>query len=139
MMDKQENKIMGTVGAVAGAFLGIVVWCLLGKLGVISWIGGLAIVGLSFGGYMLLGKEISKFGAVLIILLAVISVYIATRLNWAIALQEIADDLTLFESYDYVMDLLELAGEKGEFYKDLVFGYAVTVAAGFSMFKKALG
>lgn len=140
-MMSNENKIMGVLGAVAGAVLGIVVWCLIGKLGYISWIGGLAISVFTLGGYMLLGKDVSKFGLIVSVVLMIVSVYLATRLNWAISLQDAFDeelnyDMSLWEGFKHCMDWAELADVTWRFYVDLVLGYAMTFAAGFSFIKK---
>lgn len=142
-MISNENKIRGAIGAVAGAILGIVVWCLIGKLGYISWIGGFAISVFTLGGYTLLGKDISKFGAVLSIALILVSVYIATRLNWAISLQEAIDeelhsDASLWECFTDIMTWVELADSTGRFYLDLVLGYVITIVAGFGFVKKKI-
>lgn len=133
-MANSENRILGTVGALLGAILGIVVWCLIGKLGYISWIGGLAISGLSFGGYVLLGKGFSGIGMLISGIIIVISVYFATRLNYAITIYDAFKDegynTTLFNCFSSIMDLLDLVGETSKFYTDLAIGYVFTVIAG---------
>lgn len=139
-----ENKVLGTVGAVVGCFLGIVVWCLIGKLGYISWIGGFAISGLAFLGYYLLGKDFSKYAFAVVVALVVVSVYLATRLNYAIALYDAFKEEGLTGSYGLgdcfsnVMDWLALVGETSSFYVDLALGYVFTVVAGISVFKKVI-
>lgn len=136
-----ENKVLGTIGAVIGAALGIVVWCLIGKLGYISWLGGLAISFFTLGGYWLLAKDVSRFGLILSIGLMIVSVYVATRLNWAISLQEAINgelgyDLSLWEGFEQCMEWVKLLEVTGKFYIDLVFGYVITFAAGFSFIRK---
>lgn len=137
------NKVLGTVGAAVGAILGIIVWCLIGKLGYISWIGGFAISVFTFGGYILLGKEVSKFGVIFSIVLMILSVYIATRLNWAISLQKafstgLGRDRSLWECFSDIMRWVEFADSKARFYLDLGLGYVMTFAAGFGFIKKRL-
>ncbi|MDO4944835.1 MAG: hypothetical protein Q4E74_06510 [Ruminococcus sp.] len=138
-----ENKVLGAVGAVIGAVLGIVVWCLIGKLGYISWIGGFAISVLTLGGYMLLGKDVSKFGLILSVVIMIVSVYFATRLNWAISLQEAFDeelgyDMSLWDCFSNIMKWVRLADSTARFYLDLGLGYLLTFAAGFSFIKKKM-
>lgn len=138
-----ENKVLGAVGAVIGAVLGIVVWCLIGKLGYIAWIGGLAISAFTLGGYMLLGKDVSKFGLILSIGLMIVAVYVATRLNWAISLQEAFDeelgyDMSLWDCFSNIMKWVKLADSTARFYLDLGLGYLLTFAAGFSFIKKRM-
>lgn len=138
-----ENKALGVVGAVVGALLGIVVWCLIGKLGYISWIGGFAISVFTLGGYLLLGKDVNKFGLIFSIGLMIVSVYIATRLNWAISLQEAIDEslgyqASLWKCFTDIMSWVELASSTARFYIDLVLGYVITFAAGFGFIKKRM-
>lgn len=138
-----ENKALGAVGAVIGAVLGIVVWCLIGKLGYISWIGGLAISAFTLGGYMLLGKDVSKFGLILSIGIMIVSVYLATRLNWAISLQDAFDEelgyeMSLWDCFNDIMKWVKLADSTARFYLDLGLGYLLTFASGFSFIKKRM-
>lgn len=138
-----ENKVLGAVGAVIGAALGIVVWCLIGKLGYIAWIGGLAICAFTLGGYMLLGKDVSKFGLILSIALMIVSVYVATRLNWAISLQDAFDEelgyeMSLWDCFTDIMKWVKLADSTARFYLDLGLGYLITFVAGFSFIKKRM-
>lgn len=139
-MTNSENKVLGTVGALIGAILGIVVWCLIGKLGYISWIGGFAITGLSVLGYNLLAKGLSKVGIIIIAVIAIISVYVATRMNYAIVVYETFKDegynTSLSKCFSSVMDLVELIGYTSKFYVDLALGYVMTIVAGFSVCKK---
>lgn len=150
----QNTKVMGIIGAVAGTILGLIVWCLIGMAGYISWIGGLAIAAGAFGGYKLLAKEIDTIGMVISAVLVIISVYIGTRMTYAIQIhQEIENepsfalateilgldtDASTFEIFmdygeysDAYDEILENTGESfsGEFKKDLIFGYIVTAAA----------
>lgn len=136
-----ENKVLGTVGAFLGAALGIAVWCLLGRIGIIAALGGYVICMLTFGGYMVLGKDVSKYGIILSIIIVLASVYIATRLNWAITLQnafdeELGYDLSLWDSFKNIMDYVKLAGVTNKFYLDLYAGYGLTVLGGISFFLK---
>ena len=141
-MYDEDNKVLGTIGAIIGACLGIIVWCLIGKLGYIAWIGGLAISGLSFGGYYLLGKDFSKAGIIIVVVLIIVSVYVATRLNWAMELQDSMKDymdMSLTDCFAEVMDMIELADAKGKFYRDLFLGYGITAISSISVLKKAAG
>lgn len=138
-----ENKVLGSIGAVGGAIIGIVIWCLIGKLGYISWIGGFAISVFTLGGYMLLGKDVNKFGLIFSIALMLVSVYLATRLNWAISLQDAFDDelgydMSLWDSFSNIMKWVKLADSTARFYLDLGLGYLITFAAGFSFIKKRM-
>ena len=130
-LDDDDNKVTGTIGALVGAAIAIGIWCLIGMLGKIAFIGGFFLCIGAFGGYLLLGKGISKTGLIISGVIVLISVYLATRLNYSIALCSAMDgELTLGESFRSVMTMLALIGEKGSFYKDLVFGYLITLGGG---------
>ena len=153
---EQSNKIMGIIGGVVGTVLGIVVWCLIGMAGYISWIGGLALAAGAFFGYKLLGKGMDKLGMVICAVLVLIAVFVGTRMNYAIQLHKdfedeasvaaafelagLDSDASTFEIFtdfgeyvDTYDDLLEMVGAderySDDFTHDLVFGYLVTVIA----------
>lgn len=128
--DDDDSKIAGTVGALIGAALGIGIWCLFGLLGRIAFIGGIAIFLGSFGGYYLLGKGMSKTGLIISAVIIAISVYIATRLNWSIALWK-ETGMSVSECYKILPKLLKKLGERGSFYKELFIGYLITLGGGF--------
>lgn len=140
-MYKEENKVLGVFGAIVGAALGIVIWCLIGKLGYISWVGGLAVSVFTLGGYLLLAKDVGKFGLLFSILLMIAAVYIATRLNWALSIQkalneELGYDMSLGECFSGTMKWADMLKLTSRFYLDLGLGYLFTFAAGFSFIKK---
>ncbi|SFD12648.1 hypothetical protein [Ruminococcus albus] len=128
--DNDDNKITGIIGALIGAALGVGIWCLFGLLGRIAFIGGIAIFLGSFGGYYLLGKGMSKTGLIISAVIIVISVYIATRLNWSIALWK-ETGISVSECYKILPKLLKKLGERGSFYKELFIGYLITLGGGF--------
>lgn len=148
-----ENVALGVVGAVIGTMLGLVVWCIIGAMGFISWIGGLALVAGAFFGYILLAKDIGKTGTLIVALLVIASVYIGTRLTYAISIHKVLKDE--FESYDLDAETLELSEDilgfdidastpeifvnlndyldavdgRSDFNGDLAYGYLFTIAA----------
>ena len=133
--EDNDNKITGTVGALIGTALGVGIWCLFGLLGKVAVIGGMALFLGAFGGYYLLGKGMSKVGIIISAVLVVISVYIATRLNWSIALWK-ETDMPVSECYSILPKLLKAAHLTGSFYKDLFIGYLITVGGGVIMLAK---
>jgi len=136
-MYDSDNKVMGTVGALVGALLGIGIWCLIGLAGKIAVIGGVAIFLGAFGGYFLLGKDMSKVGVVIAGVIVLVSVYFATRLNYGISLYRAMEgEMSFGECYSKVLDLLAVFGEKGSFYKDLVIGYLITIVGGIGALAK---
>lgn len=153
---EQSNKIMGIVGGIVGTVLGLIVWCLIGMAGYISWIGGLALAAGAFFGYKLLGKSMDKIGIVICAVFVLIAVFVGTRMNYAMQLHKdfeddrdvaaafevlgLDTDVSTFEIFldfgeyvDTYDDLLAKVGTdvrySDEFKKDLAFGYVVTIIA----------
>ncbi len=128
-LDNDDNKITGTIGALLGAALATGIWCLIGSFGAIAYIGGFALCLCAFGGYFLLGKGLSKTGLIITAVIVLISVYIATRLNWSIQLyRALGGETSLIKCFGVLMNMLGALGEKGAFYKDLAIGYGLTAA-----------
>ncbi len=153
---EQSNKIMGIIGGIVGTVLGLIVWCLIGMAGYISWIGGLALAAGAFFGYKLLGKSMDKIGIVICAVFVLIAVFVGTRMNYAMQLHKdfeddrdvaaafevlgLDTDVSTFEIFldfgeyvDTYDDLLAKVGTdvrySDEFKKDLAFGYVVTIIA----------
>ncbi len=153
---EQSNKIMGIVGGIVGTVLGLIVWCLIGMAGYISWIGGLALAAGAFFGYKLLGKSMDKIGIVICAVFVLIAVFVGTRMNYAIQLHKDFEDdrdvaaafevlgldtgVSTFEIFldfgeyvDTYDDLLAKVGTdvrySDDFKQDLAFGYVVTIIA----------
>ncbi len=130
--DNDDNKIAGAAGALIGTALGMGLWCLIGLLGRIAVIGGVAICLGALGGYYLLGKGMSKTGLIITLVMIVLAVYFATRLNYSITLyRELDGEWSFGECYSSVLRLLDAFGKKSAFYKDLAFGYLITLGGGF--------
>lgn len=149
----KENVALGIVGAVIGTILGLVVWCIIGAMGFISWIGGLALVAGAFFGYILLAKDIGKSGMLIVALLVIASVYIGTRMTYAISLhsefKKYEDDEAfqlgaeilgidanastseIFFNMGEYLDAFDDLGVNAtsEFHGDLAYGYVFTIAA----------
>ncbi len=133
--DNDDSKVAGTVGALIGAALAIGLWCLIGLLGRVAVIGGVALFLGAYGGYYLLGKGMSKVGLIISTVIVLISVYVATRLNWSISISR-ATDMSVSECYKKLPKLIKLAEVSGSFYKDLVVGYLITFFGGVVLMAK---
>lgn len=148
VMDSNENVLCGTIGAFIGSVLGIAVWALIGMAGYISWLGALALVAGAFFGYILFAKNIGRAGALVVALLIIVSVYIGTRLSFAMILHneikdynstvteaaEMIDDISVKEIFmdaNYYIDLLDV---RTEYDQDLGMGYFFTAICCISFF-----
>ncbi len=69
-----SNPILGFIGAVLFGLIACVIWVIIGKLGYISYIGGLAMGFCTVTGYKLLGKKFDVFGIISCIIVILIAV-----------------------------------------------------------------
>lgn len=81
---EKGSRVLGILGAVAGALLGGLIWAVVGAFGLISgWI-GLLIVVMAIKGYQLLSRrENDKFGTVIAVILGLFVIAPATYLSGA--------------------------------------------------------
>lgn len=135
--DKDDKMALGIIGALLGAALAMGLWCLFGYFGKMAFICGIAMCVGVIGGYYLFGKGMSIGGLVICGIILLIAVYFSTRISYGLWLYNKLDGTMSFgECYSKIMKLLETLGEKGSFYKDLVFGYLFTIGGGFYMLYK---
>lgn len=128
---EDENMIMGAIGAVLGASLGVLVWYLIGLAGYISFIGGLAIVAGAFFGYLLLGKGFDKGGALVVGIVVIMSVFVGTRLLYGHAICEAFNEIVntaISEgydpddiNYDVIPSLMEASFTDFDYYMDALY------------------
>lgn len=73
-VDVASNPLMGFVGAVLFALIACVIWVLIGMMGKISYIGGLAMGFFTVTGYKLLGKKFDVYGIISCIVVIALAV-----------------------------------------------------------------
>ena len=138
-----ENFVMGVIGALIGALLGAASIILLSQLGYIAAISGVILALCTLKGYELLGKNLSRKGIVVCVILMLITPFIADWIDWAIYLKRELGDygMSLMDCCVLMVDMLK-AGyvEMGEYLKNLgmIYLFVVMGAAGIlkSAFKK---
>lgn len=92
---RSENILLGTVGALLGALLGAACIVLLGQVNFVASISGLVLAVCSLKGYSLLGGRMSKKGAVICLIIMLITPFLANNLDWAITVIRELEDWTL--------------------------------------------
>lgn len=122
---KQENMLMGIIGALIGAALGGLVIFLFLKMEIIAALSGLAVAFFTLKGYEMLGKNLSKMGIIFCVIIMLIIPWLAHEVYWATEIMDTfnADFADAFES---VSDLV-----KPEAYEEnLVTLYIFTILGG---------
>lgn len=120
---KPENIIVGTIGALLGALIGAAILILFSQLGYFVFISGIIMAACAFSGYRLLSGRSSKIGIVVSILVIMVVIYFANRLDWAI----FAAQYFKAQGYDYPVTYLfseiEDVVEMSDYYGQLAMYY----------------
>lgn len=159
-IEPEGNPILGILGAVLFSLIGCAVWVVIGKLGYISYIGGVAMSFTTLFGYYLFSKKFDIIGMITGIVIVLLMVLFANMIIYAwefsadpecaFAMSYLGYDgffSVLFGWFDIMKQVDLLAGKEGLdsltgcFVRDLLLGYLIsgisTVAIGASMFKKS--
>lgn len=145
-----DNIVMGILGGLGGAVLGIIIWLIIARLGYMSWLGGFAISAGAFYGYLMLGKGFSKTGIIIVSLIIIVSVWFSVKMSWAQALsrawKEAGVEYSTGECWKNMKDHIRLLDAYSTGLKistqytiDMVVGYLLTALGAFSVFKKFKG
>lgn len=133
-----ERPLLGIIGALVGAAIGGASIVLLSRLGFVASISGLILAFCTVKGYNLLGKRITNKGAIICIILILITPYLANRLDWALSIKEVYAEyhLTLMESFSLVSDFIaEGVIDKSTYISGLIMVYLFAAFGAYSFLK----
>lgn len=85
---REENFLLGIVGAVIGVIIGGAVALLVARLGYVSVLAGIALGFCSIKGYEILGKKLTKKGVVVSAILMVLTVLLVNQLDYILFLMD---------------------------------------------------
>ena len=85
---REENFLLGIVGAVIGVIIGGTVALLVARLGYVSVLAGIALGFCSIKGYEILGKKLTKKGVVVSAILMVLTVLLVNQLDYILFLMD---------------------------------------------------
>lgn len=121
-----ENVTLGLVGAFLGSLIGVAVIVVMNQLGYMTSFSGVILGGCTLVGYEKLGKEISKKGIILSIIVTIVMVYVAERINYAIIFMEY--DIGILEAFkETTLMMKEYSELAKEFYANLFMLYFFTI------------
>ena len=131
-----SNPVLGSIGAVCGALLGVIAWVILSANNLFACLAGIAIVFLAYKGYEMLGIRIDKKGFVISSLIAAIMIFLGNHLACAWAIMDSAK----LEGYSIseILVLWKIIGSSSvlvSYFINLVTGYLITFALGFKIIK----
>lgn len=158
-ISQPANPVMGILGAIIFSLIGCAVWILIGKLGYISYLGGIAMAFSTIFGYHLFGKKFDTLGLIISIVIVLVMVLISNMFiyTWELLSQPGMEEALSLLGYNGffgvffgLFDLMKqvdlhtgldgIDSMTGGFISDLIFSYIIsmiaTVAIGVSMLKK---
>ncbi len=158
-ISQPANPVMGIIGAVLFSLIGCAVWILIGKLGYVSYLGGIAMAFSTIFGYHLFGKKFDVLGLIVSIVIVLLMVLFSNMFiyTWELLSQPGMEEALSLLGYDgffgVFFGLFNLMKEvdlhtgldgidsmTGGFISDLGIGYAIsiiaTISIGVSMLKK---
>ena len=158
-ISQPANPVMGILGALLFSLIGCAVWIIIGKLGYISYLGGIAMAFSTIFGYHLFGKKFDTLGLIISIVIVLVMVLVSNMFiyTWELLSQPGMDKALSLLGYEGffgvffgLFDLMKqvdlhagldgIDSMTGGFISDLIFSYIIamiaTVAIGVSMLKK---
>ena len=95
------------IGALFGSLVGAAVIVLLGQLGYVSVLSGIAMGFCVLKGYRLLGNRISRKGIVISFLVIALMVYAADRFDWSLSFSRWSEgEVDVITAFQYFPELL---------------------------------
>ncbi len=158
-ISQPANPVMGILGAIIFSLIGCAVWIIIGKLGYISYLGGIAMAFSTIFGYHLFGKKFDTLGLIISIVIVLVMVLVSNMFiyTWELLSQPGMEEalsllgyngffgvffglFNLMKEVDLHTGLEGIDSMTGGFISDLIFSYIIsmiaTVAIGVSMLKK---
>ncbi len=136
----KENVLLGLIGALIGAVLGGASIVLLSRLGYVASISGFVLAFCTLKGYELLAKGLSKKGAVICVILMLVTPFLADLFDWTLLLYQSWSEYgaTFLEC---LLILPELFADGtialGDYLKNLGMIYLFVILGGFYVIRNA--
>lgn len=135
-----SNVILGILGAILGALIGSVIWIIIGKLGFIAGIAGYFMMYFAIRGYRMLSGFLDKKGQIIAVVIAFLMIFAANYTQYVMEYLKYYYNnqytiRNLMDAYKTLPDLLQSADIWGDFIKDLVVGYLLSIWASFGILR----
>lgn len=125
-----ENVPMGILGALIGCIVGALVIYLIGALGYVAALGGIALAVASLWGYEKLGKKLTIKGIIITTILMIITVFLTKQVEWSIEfykmLNEEYGNISFVTVFMEILPFLKETGYLKDFLGDLGLLYLFT-------------
>lgn len=129
--EKPTNYAAGIVGALLGALPGVALWIIIGEFGKIAAVSSLVLVLGSLFGFKKLGGKLNIGGVIISVVIAAAMLYLAEFSSTALEVYNAYKaeyDITFFDAFRAVPDVLKDHEVFSAFAYDLVVGYVLLIA-----------
>ena len=99
------NYLTGTLGALAGALIGMLLILLTMRLGYVTIIGGIVLGALTMLAFRKVGGDIDVLGIIICVLVSIAVTYLAIQLNIAIMLTKELSNINFFDALRIIPEL----------------------------------
>lgn len=136
----KSNVALGIIGAILGATLGGVIWILIGMVGFVAGIAGYLMMLFAIQGYRRFSGRLDKKGQIISLIIALLMIFIANYSSYALEYFKYYYEgnytfQNLISSFANMSGFLTTTGLWGDFVRDLVVGYLLSIWAGFRIIR----
>ena len=136
LTEVKSDPILGTIGAICGSLIGIILWVILSANNLFASLAGIAILFLAYKGYDMLGIRIDKKGFVISSTIAAIMIFLGNHLAWAWA----AMDTAKLQGYSIgeillLWNIIRSTNMMTSYFINLIAGYVITFILGYKIIK----
>lgn len=124
----------GIFGAIAGVFIGMLIWCLLFQMTHYSGFAGcLLMLGALFG-FHLAGKSLNFSGLAICVILSSIAIYFVNNITFSLGIMT-ENSLSFAEAYNGMSTWMEDSAEFASIYwLNLILGYGTAIITAITVF-----
>ncbi|NLL72971.1 MAG: hypothetical protein GX237_05530 [Clostridiales bacterium] len=137
----RNNYLLGILGAILWSFVGVIIWIAIGKLGLIAGIAGYLMMKFAIYGYRRFSGGINRKGKIISLLISLLMIFVANYLLYVIEMStyyygNVFSITNIIKSIVNLPGFLSFTNLWGDFVKDLVIGYGLSLWAGFQIIKE---
>ncbi len=137
LKEQLSDPIPGTLGAIGGGLIGVILWVILYSYNLFAWIAGLAIMICVYKGYRKLGSRIDKKGFLISNIIICVMIFLANHFAWAWNALDAAKSAGYSVGEIVLLwDVLSEFSVTARYIFDLVIGFGLSFILGFKIIKK---
>lgn len=140
MNTEESNPVLGIIGAFIGSFLGVLAIVILGQIGYVAVVSGIVMGFGTFMGYSILGQSLDLKGIIISVVIMIIMIYFANRLNWALYFIRAFPDASFSKAFFNIHTIIKKIPDlSSKYYESLVMDYVFCGIGALSYMKRGNG